>query len=80
MTYGSYSATDAEGRFTLVGLKGKQGAAVGPHRVAIRKPKNPRREDGGGEMVPARYNLDTELTFVVPPEGTDQANFDLKSK
>ncbi len=28
-------------------------------------------------LVPATYNRNTTLTFTVPPEGTDQANFDL---
>ena len=32
------------------------------------------------EVLPARYNLNTELKFDVPSGGTDQANFDLKSK
>jgi hypothetical protein len=31
------------------------------------------------DKVPSRYNLGTELEFNVPPEGTDQANFDLTS-
>jgi hypothetical protein len=77
LAFGSYGATDADGRFTLVGLKGDRGAAVGPHRVAIRKPKKPGSAAEGGELLPAKYNVDTELTFVVPPTGTDQANFDL---
>ncbi len=31
------------------------------------------------EILPARYNSKTELTFTVPSSGTDAANFDLKS-
>jgi hypothetical protein len=31
------------------------------------------------DKVPQRYNTGTELTFDVPPSGTDQANFDLRS-
>ena len=31
-------------------------------------------------QLPARYNLQTELTFTVPEKGTDSANFDLTTK
>jgi hypothetical protein len=31
------------------------------------------------ETIPLRYNDQTVLTFNVPPGGTDQANFQLKS-
>jgi hypothetical protein len=36
-------------------------------------------DDGAGwrEKLPAKYNQNTTLTFDVPPQGTDQANFDL---
>jgi hypothetical protein len=30
------------------------------------------------ELLPPRYNSETELTFSVPSSGTDQANFELK--
>jgi hypothetical protein len=44
-----------------------------------------RSESEGGailarETVPEKYNARTELTFTVPEEGTDQANFDLPAK
>lgn len=32
------------------------------------------------DRIPARYNRNSELTFDVPAEGTDQANFDLLTK
>lgn len=32
------------------------------------------------DPLPERYNVKTELTFTVPPGGTDKANFDLTSK
>ena len=33
-----------------------------------------------GKQLPSRYNMKTELTFDVPPKGTDGANFDLSWK
>ena len=38
------------------------------------------KKRGFSGQLPARYNMQTELTFQVPDEGTDSANFDLKSK
>jgi hypothetical protein len=36
---------------------------------------------GPRELVPAKYNKDSTLTFTVPPGGTKEANFlELKSK
>jgi hypothetical protein len=32
------------------------------------------------ERIPAKYNQNSELRFTVPPGGTTEANFDLKSK
>ena len=32
------------------------------------------------DKVPEKYNQKTELVFDVPTGGTDQANFDLKSR
>jgi hypothetical protein len=83
----SIARCDAEGRFVLVTIDDKPGAIVGEHEVQIFGPKTKpvgRTDDGGGrnppELIPRRYNFDTELTFTVPPEGTDKANFDLTSK
>jgi hypothetical protein len=81
---GSLGVTDENGHFTLAiaGTGGTPGALVGEHRVRIST-----RGVGSGpdenappqpERVPAKYNTNTELTFTVPPGGTDAANFDLK--
>ena len=80
--------TDANGRFTLrLDHPPQPGAVVGKCRVFITTADTDVRggaqPDAGGkktkELVPARYNQETTLIFDVPPEGTDQANFPLKS-
>src|SRR5262245_17896545 len=70
---GSYGKTDANGRYTLrTVVTNATGAAVGKHRVSIslykEDPKNP---DGAGrkELVPAKYNAKSELTFEIPSGG-----------
>lgn len=59
----------------------KTGAVIHPSRVFITTADNQGQADAGGkripERVPRRYNLETTLTFEVPPGGTDQADFDL---
>jgi hypothetical protein len=83
--------TDAEGRYTLTIDKDTPGAVVNKCRIYIttligRAPAND--QDGGPpqlrklprDRVPEKYNLKTELTYDVPPGGTDQANFDLRSR
>ncbi|MGE3808203.1 MAG: carboxypeptidase regulatory-like domain-containing protein [Gemmataceae bacterium] len=81
---GSYAETDAEGRFTLTALNGKEGAVVGQHRVWIRTLKAQSDENGrptivSGEKLPARYHDESELTFDVPVGGSAQALFALTS-
>jgi hypothetical protein len=85
---GSAGKTDADGRYTLqvVGRKSK-GAIVGPHRVAIVAYARdlPRNTDDFNpnlppQIVPARYNSETELLVDVPAGGTDAADFDLTRK
>lgn len=90
---GSLGRTDEEGRFTLQTARGEKGAVPAEHVVRLsladtaepdeadftpegdlgRKPKRP------GVKLPASAG-DGSLRFKVPPEGTDQANFDLKSR
>lgn len=86
---GSYGTTDANGQYTLqlvTADKAVIGAVIGSHRVAI----TVANEGGGGadagpaarpkpNPVPARYNSQSELKFDVPAEGTDKADFPLKS-
>lgn len=85
----SQAVTDAQGRFTLhLDIPEKPaGAVVGTNRVYITTggshwtgPAGEQPDAGvkrKKELVPARYNASTELTFLVPAAGTDQANFEL---
>ncbi len=90
---GSSGRTDEDGRYTLSVDESTPGAVAGKHRVAIftaltdqelRIDPELGSEDGAPpptkESIPPRYNDTTELTFEVGPEGTDQANFDRKTK
>lgn len=71
------------------------GAVAGMHKVSISSGNNdkvaydPRIGSPDGatpknkppvEKVPNNYNSQSTLTFEVPLEGTDKANFDLKSR
>lgn len=77
---GSYAKTDSDGHFTLhvVGLA-RDGAAVAKHGVTISAPDKlaPKEEVAGRprDRVPARYNLQSTLTFDVPAGGTANADF-----
>lgn len=91
---GSSGRTDEDGRYTLTVDDNTSGAVVGKHRVAIftaladselRIDEETGSEDGAPppkskETIPPKYNDMTELTYEVAPAGTDQANFDLKTK
>ncbi len=85
---GSVAFCDADGRFQLKTIDGRPGAVVGEHRVRIYGPRNPKASasdvDGGGvavrELVPKKYNHNTELTLTVPAEGTTEVNFKLTRK
>lgn len=88
---GSTGKTDENGRYELRydGTE-RKGAVVGKHRVAIATAEadagdrfDPETGSPDGEMpapketIPAKYNDRTELTFEVPKEGTDKADFKL---
>lgn len=81
---GSYGRTDDQGNYTLklIEIDG-EGASVGEHRVQVSISED-LDTDGGRitvDKIPARYRgTDSELTFDVPADGTDSANFDLSSK
>jgi hypothetical protein len=85
---GSAAVCDESGRFHLETIDGKKGAVVGDHQVRIYGPrKRPQRSNVDGEqpqgpvdIVPTRYNYDTTLTFPVPADGTEQADFVLTTK
>jgi hypothetical protein len=82
----SRGQTDKDGRYTLTSSEERPGAVVGVSKVRISTMRSTGGSEGEGgailarETVPERYNARTELTFEVPEEGTDQANFDLQSK
>jgi hypothetical protein len=87
---GSSGVTDQGGRYTLSVEPGKEGAVAGNHVVKFatyRKVENfdPAlgTPDGvrpkGKDLIPQRYH-EPGLEYTVPPEGTDKADFELKSK
>jgi hypothetical protein len=84
---GSYGVTNAEGRFTLLLVEGEQpGAYIGKHRVEITARSAPipdnidlAKRPTPKVFVPEKYSRNSELTFDVPPGGTSEANFELKS-
>jgi hypothetical protein len=89
---GSAGRTDKDGRFTLEQDAGVPGAVVGKHKVAIFTALTDRElkintetgsEDGAPagpkEIIPPKYNDQTELTFEVTSAGTTEANFNLVS-
>ncbi len=85
----SVGATDQDGRYTLEFYdNGQPGAIVANHRVVIRTHRrqantedtsSDRADPSLRDPIPRRYNDATELTMEVPADGTDAANFDLKS-
>jgi len=91
----SVGSTDDQGNYELhLQSDDTPGAAPGEHRVTIsldlRRDKERSKkimESTGARMfkkpdetIPAQYNRDSKLTCTVPPEGTNSANFNLKSK
>jgi hypothetical protein len=85
---GSQGRTDQNGRFTLETMTGaKSGALVGPHRVRITLYEGEEEVPSSGSdmkfrrrIIPDEYNARSTLTFDVPPGGSTEANFDLKSR
>ena len=84
----SVGVTDTNGRYTLEFLTGEVvGAVVAKHRVIIRTHRKANTEDTSSDRanpsardpIPRRYNDESELTMEVPEDGTDSADFDLKS-
>jgi len=82
----SRGETDTQGRYSLTTSENKPGAVVGVNKVRIStlKSKAGSESEGGAvlarETVPEKYNARTTLTFTVPEEGSDQADFQLQSK
>jgi len=82
---GSSAFTDAAGHYNLKTVRDDPGAVPGSHTVRILNPvpQKAGSDDGPGpppkEIIPRHYE-DGGLTFDVPPDGTDAANFELTSK
>jgi hypothetical protein len=84
---GSAGKTDDNGQFTLQLMTSNvQGAVPGKHKVSITAyeggdevPSSGSRAVFRKALVPLKYNAETELTFEVPPQGTNSAHFDLKT-
>lgn len=84
----SIGVTDESGRFTLTTSDGNSGAIVGDHKVSVSTyesrmvdPKNSDRiEVVSKERVPSRYRGPAQITFTVPPGGTDEAEFELTTQ
>jgi hypothetical protein len=82
---GSSAFCDVSGRYELQTVRGEPGAVPGQHTVRILNPeaKKAGSDDSAGpprkEIIPRHYE-DGHLTFDVPPDGTDAANFELTSK
>ena len=88
----SAGETNDKGQFVLKTDELKNGAVVGKHLVKIstrgpvmqfdpatgspdNAPANVKRD-----LIPAEWNTLSDKEFVVPPTGTDQANFDIVTK
>lgn len=77
----SMALTDAQGNYTLTTAteKPQEGAVPGSHKVILSAVS---QDPQGGEVPTESSSLPekaakADLSFDVPPEGTDQANFDL---
>ena len=71
---GSVGITDKEGQFDMRYVEDIYGAVLGKHSVQIRA-----TNDVGIEMVPPKYNHNSQLTFEVA-SGAKPAEFALTSK
>lgn len=77
---GAYGKTDSQGRYSLKTVIGdKPGTVAGKYKVTISLSRaTPNNPDGPEkELIPTKYNAKSDLTFDVPPGGTDQADFTL---
>jgi hypothetical protein len=83
---GSTGRCDAAGRYELSTIRDEPGAVVGPHTVRIfsYSPESPAASDTDAgptkEIIPPRYNYETELTYEVPAAGSSTADFTLSTE
>lgn len=85
----SVGATDSQGRFTLRTSTGHMGAIPGMHKVMIvaasEVPEGQSLPDDYSQWrevenpIPTKYSgTDTDLSYTVPPEGSNAANFEIQ--
>jgi len=75
----SMGKTDAEGKFTLSYLNGKQGAAIGTHTVRVSVPSPGDAPDPSyQDPVPPTYNINSQMTEDVKA-GDNEFTFELSS-
>jgi hypothetical protein len=84
---GSTAICDDTGKFQLKTVRGDDGAVVGKHSVQISSTGPPRPTSGDTDMgpppkeaFPARFNVNSELTFEVPEDGSTTADFKLTTQ
>lgn len=84
---GSAGVLDTQGRYQLQTQTSPRmdGAVIGTHQVRIysRNAEAPVTDTDTSttpELVPPKYNSQTQLTMDVPPEGRDDADFSIKTE
>lgn len=81
----SVGKTGADGKFTMKTTDDQDGAVVGQHVVRITTAQwhdsddseDPDQIQASQEILPTKYNSQTELNFEVPAGGSQEANFTL---
>jgi hypothetical protein len=68
--------TNATGKFELYTGSGHAGAVPGIHMVRISKMEG----DAGSELIPARYNINSEMARNVDAPGPNEIKIELSSK
>ncbi len=71
--------TDEEGNYTLIYSMKAYGGEVGENLVRVNKSEAPKPEANAVEVIPARYNEQSELKFEIKP-GSNTYDLDLQSK
>jgi hypothetical protein len=73
----SIGRTDADGRYELFYTRGKPGALVGPHTVRLTVVTAMTR---GPQVIPPRYNTESELRREVEPSKKNVFDFELSTQ
>ena len=76
---GSSGTTDETGKYELMFTMDAKGAVTGKHTVSIESMPSAENMDEVVE-IPARYNMETELTADVKAGENEGVDFDLTSK